>query len=91
VVEFDDNCLFTTARTPSAAKADTRELRHYAMRRFSEVYAAARDDDRAAVDVAVRHPYALDLKAGWGGHVVHESSPEVSAADPEVTRSRHRR
>jgi hypothetical protein len=85
VVKSDGNCLFTTARTPSAAKADMRELRHRAMCQFFEVYAAAMDDDRAAVDAAVRHPYAPDLKAGWGGHVVHVSSPEVSAADPELT------
>jgi hypothetical protein len=71
-VESDGNCLFTASRTAAAAKADARELRHRAVHRFSEVYAAAGDDDRAAVDAAVRHLYAPDLKAGWGVHVVQE-------------------
>jgi hypothetical protein len=71
-VESDGNCLFTAARTAAAAKADARELRHRAVRRFTEVYAAAGDEDRAAVDAAVRHLYAPDLKAGWGVHVVQE-------------------
>jgi hypothetical protein len=71
-VESDGNCLFTAARTAAAAKADARELRHRAVRRFSKVYTAAGDDDKAAVDAAVRHLYAPDLKAGWGVHVVQE-------------------
>lgn len=71
-VEADGNCLFTAARTAAAAKADARELRHRAVRRFAEVYAAAGDDDKAAVDAAVGHLYAPDLKAGWGVHVVQE-------------------
>ncbi|KAK3160074.1 hypothetical protein QOZ80_1BG0054900 [Eleusine coracana subsp. coracana] len=71
-VESDGNCLFTAARTAAAAKADARELRHRAVRRFNEVYAAAGDGDRDAVDAAVRHLYAPDLKAGWGVHVVQE-------------------
>ncbi|XP_062206777.1 uncharacterized protein LOC133908667 [Phragmites australis] len=71
-VDADGNCLFTAARTAAAAKADARELRHRAVRRFTEVYAAAGDDDRGAVDAAVRHLYAPDLKAGWGVHVVQE-------------------
>jgi hypothetical protein len=71
-VESDGNCLFTAARTAAAANADARELRHRAVRRFTEVYAAAGDDDRAAVDAAVRHLYVPDLKAGWGVHVVQE-------------------
>lgn len=71
-VESDGNCLFTAARTAAAAKADARELRHRAVRRFTEVYAAAGEGDRDAVDAAVRHLYAPDLKAGWGVHVVQE-------------------
>jgi hypothetical protein len=71
-VESDGNCLFTASRTAAAAKADARELRHRAVRRFSKVYTAAGDDDKAAVDAAVRHLYAPDLKAGWGVHVVQE-------------------
>ncbi|RLN23949.1 uncharacterized protein C2845_PM07G03750 [Panicum miliaceum] len=71
-VDADGNCLFTAARTAAAAKADARELRHRAVRRFSEVYAAAGEDDKGAVDAAVRHLYAPDLKAGWGVHVVQE-------------------
>lgn len=71
-VESDGNCLFTAARTAAAAKADARELRHRAVRRFNEVYAAAGESDRDAVDAAVRHLYAPDLKAGWGVHVVQE-------------------
>ncbi|TVU22349.1 hypothetical protein EJB05_32038 [Eragrostis curvula] len=71
-VESDGNCLFTAARTAAAAKADARELRQRAVRRFAEVYAAAGDDDMGAVDAAVRHLYAPDLKAGWGVHVVQE-------------------
>nr|CAB3472592.1 unnamed protein product [Digitaria exilis] len=71
-VESDGNCLFTAARTAAAAKADARELRHRAVRRFAEVYAAAGEDDKAAVDAAVRHLYAPDLNAGWGVHVVQE-------------------
>ncbi|XP_062191010.1 uncharacterized protein LOC133894846 [Phragmites australis] len=71
-VDADGNCLFTAARTAAAAKADARELRHRTVHRFAEVYAAAGDDDRGAVDAAVRHLYAPDLKAGWGVHVVQE-------------------
>ena len=71
-VDADGNCLFTAARTAAAAKADARELRHRAVRRFAEVYAAAGEDDKGAVDAAVRHLYAPDLKAGWGVHVVQE-------------------
>jgi hypothetical protein len=71
-VDADGNCLFTAARTAAAAKADARELRHRAVRRFAEVYAAAGEDDKNAVDAAVRHLYAPDLKAGWGVHVVQE-------------------
>ncbi|KAG2596310.1 uncharacterized protein LOC120706300 [Panicum virgatum] len=71
-VDADGNCLFTAARTAAAAKADARELRHRAVRRFAEVYAAAGEDDRGAVDAAVGHLYAPDLKAGWGVHVVQE-------------------
>jgi len=71
-VDADGNCLFTAARTAAAAKADARELRHRAVRRFAEVYAAAGEDDNGAVDAAVSHLYAPDLKAGWGVHVVQE-------------------
>ena len=71
-VDADGNCLFTAARTAAAAKADARELRHRAVRRFAEVYAASGEDDRGAVDAAVGHLYAPDLKAGWGVHVVQE-------------------
>jgi hypothetical protein len=71
-VDADGNCLFTAARTAAAAKAGARELRHRAVRRFAEVYDAAGEEDRAAVDAAVRHLYAPDLKAGWGVHVVQE-------------------
>ncbi|CAO2185212.1 unnamed protein product [Urochloa humidicola] len=71
-VDADGNCLFTAARTAAAAKSGARELRHRAVRRFAEVYGAAGEDDRAAVDAAVRHLYAPDLKAGWGVHVVQE-------------------
>ncbi|CAL4977228.1 unnamed protein product [Urochloa decumbens] len=71
-VDADGNCLFTAARTAAAAKSGARELRHRTVRRFAEVYGAAGEDDRAAVDAAVRHLYAPDLKAGWGVHVVQE-------------------
>ena len=54
-VDADGNCLFTAARTAAAAKADARELRHRAVRRFAEVYTAAGEDDKAAIDAAVRH------------------------------------
>ena len=52
-VDADGNCLFTAART-----ADARELRHHAVRRFAEVYTTAGEDDKAAIDAAVRHLYA---------------------------------
>jgi len=57
-VDADGNCLFTAARTVAASKADARELRHRAVRRVAEVYTAAGEDDKAAVDAAVRHLYA---------------------------------
>ena len=47
----------TGSRTAAASKADARELRHRAVRRFVEVYTAAGEDDKAAVDAAVRHLY----------------------------------
>lgn len=70
-VEADGNCLFTAARRAAAAKAEARDLRHRTVRRFADVYAAG-DPDREAIDAAVRHLYAPDLKAGWGVHVVQE-------------------
>ncbi|CAN6253118.1 unnamed protein product [Urochloa humidicola] len=84
-VDADGNCLFTAARTAAAAKSGARELRHRAVRRFAEVYGAAGEDDRAAVDAAVRHLYAPDLKAGWGVHVVQEIkvlAPPIRAPPP---------
>jgi len=83
-VDADGNCLFTAARTAAAAKADARELRHRAVRRFAEVYAAAGEDDKAAVDAAVRHLYAPDLKAGWGVHVVQEIKVLVPKAQRDA-------
>jgi len=83
-VDADGNCLFTAARTAAAAKADARELRHRAVRRFAEVYAAAGEDDKAAVDAAVRHLYAPDLKAGWGVHVVQEMKVLVPKAQRDA-------
>ncbi|CAO2179018.1 unnamed protein product [Urochloa humidicola] len=84
-VDADGNCLFTAARTAAAAKSGARELRHRVVRRFAEVYGAAGEDDRAAVDAAVRHLYAPDLKAGWGVHVVQEIkvlAPPIRAPPP---------
>ena len=48
----------TGSGTAAASKADARELRHRAVRRFAEVYTAAGEDDKAAIDAAVRHLYA---------------------------------
>lgn len=83
-VESDGNCLFTAARRAAAAKAEARELRHRAVRRFADVYAAAEASDRAAVDAAVRHLYAPDLKAGWGVHVVQEVKLLAPKADRDA-------
>ncbi|KAI5004839.1 hypothetical protein ZWY2020_032082 [Hordeum vulgare] len=80
-VESDGNCLFTAARRAAAAKPEARELRHRAVRRFADVYAAAGADDRGAMDAAVRHLYAPDLKAGWGVHVVQEVKLLAPKAD----------
>ncbi|KAG8088340.1 hypothetical protein GUJ93_ZPchr0010g8717 [Zizania palustris] len=73
-VDADGNCLFTAARRAAAAKPDARDLRHRTVRRFADVYASAPAPapDRDAIDEAVRHLYAPDLKAGWGVHVVQE-------------------
>ncbi|KQK02782.1 uncharacterized protein LOC100822955 [Brachypodium distachyon] len=94
-VESDGNCLFTAVRKAAAAKAEPRELRHRVVRRFEAVYAAAAAEgsgDRDAVDAAVRHLYAPDLKAGWGVHVVQEVKllapkalrPDLDAAVQEL-------
>uniref|UniRef100_A0A453E0V7 OTU domain-containing protein n=1 Tax=Aegilops tauschii subsp. strangulata TaxID=200361 RepID=A0A453E0V7_AEGTS len=83
-VESDGNCLFTAARRAAAAKAEARELRHRAVRRFADVYAAAEASDRGAVDAAVRHLYAPDLKAGWGVHVVQEVKLLAPKADRDA-------
>jgi len=57
-VDADGNCLFTAART-----ADARELRHRAVRRFTEVYTAVGEDDKDAIAAAVRHLYALPSRS----------------------------
>ena len=74
----------TGSGTAAASKADARELRHRAVRRFAEVYTAAGEDDKAAVDAAVRHLYAPDLKAGWGVHVVQEIKVLVPKAQRDA-------
>ncbi|KAG8061329.1 hypothetical protein GUJ93_ZPchr0003g17483 [Zizania palustris] len=75
-VDADGNCLFT------AAQPDARDLRHRTVRRFADVYASAPAPDRDAIDEAVRHLYAPDLKAGWGVHVVRE----LKLLDPKAHR-----
>lgn len=60
-VDADGNCLFT-----AIANADARDLKHRAVRRFTEVYAAAGEYNKGAVNATVRHLYAPDLKVRWG-------------------------
>jgi len=75
-VDADGNCLFTAARTAAAAKADARELRHRAVRWFAEVYIAAGEDDKAAVNAAVRHcnTPVLYQHLGTANHACYASS-----------------
>ncbi|CAD5177427.1 unnamed protein product [Musa acuminata subsp. malaccensis] len=83
-VEADGNCLFTAARRAMGPKtAGARELRQRAVRRFLEDYGSADGAAREAADVAIRHLYSPDLKAGWGIHVVQEVKLLAKKADRE--------
>ncbi|RRT67017.1 hypothetical protein B296_00023115 [Ensete ventricosum] len=83
-VEADGNCLFTAARRAMGPKtAGARELRQRAVQRFLEDYGSADGAAREAVDVAIRHLYSPDLKAGWGIHVVQEVKLLAKKADRE--------
>lgn len=42
------------------------------MRRFLEDFGSAGGEERAAIEEAIKHMYAPDLKGGWGIHVVQE-------------------
>ena len=71
-VDADGNCLFTAPRTAAAVKADVRELRHRAMHRIAKVHASAGEDDKGTIDTTMKHLYMLDLRTGWGFHIILE-------------------
>ncbi|XP_057949624.1 uncharacterized protein LOC131144785 [Malania oleifera] len=71
-VEADGNCLFTASRKAMACGIDARELRRRTVKRFLEDIGSASVSEREAIDEAIKHMYAPDLKSGWGIHVVQE-------------------
>ncbi|XP_037491593.1 uncharacterized protein LOC105644845 [Jatropha curcas] len=72
-VSADGNCLFTASqRAMMAREMDARELRRRTVRRFSEDFGSAHEEDKEKINDAVKHMYSPDLKSGWGIHVVQE-------------------
>lgn len=51
---------------------DARELQRQTVRRFLEDFALAGGKEREAIEEAIKHMYALDLKNWWGIHMVQE-------------------
>ncbi|XP_031272779.1 uncharacterized protein LOC116131257 [Pistacia vera] len=68
----DGNCLFTASQKAIAREIDARELRRRTVRRFTEDLKSVSEEDREAINDAIRHMYSPDLKKGWGIHVVQE-------------------
>ncbi|KAJ0095034.1 hypothetical protein Patl1_16979 [Pistacia atlantica] len=71
-VSADGNCLFTASQKAIAREIDARELRRRTVRRFMEDLKSVSEEDREAINDAIRHMYSPDLKKGWGIHVVQE-------------------
>lgn len=75
-VEADGNCLFTASQRAmglSKGKVDGRELRRRTVRRFlEERESSVGEEEREAIDAAIKHMYYPDLRCGWGVHVVQE-------------------
>uniref|UniRef100_A0A2P2L9X5 Uncharacterized protein MANES_12G008200 n=2 Tax=Rhizophora mucronata TaxID=61149 RepID=A0A2P2L9X5_RHIMU len=72
-VSPDGNCLFTASqRAMMAREMDAQELRRRTVRRFLEDFESASDEEKEAINGAIRHMYSPDLKTGWGIHVVQE-------------------
>ncbi|XP_041014305.1 uncharacterized protein LOC121257381 [Juglans microcarpa x Juglans regia] len=76
-VSADGNCLFTASQKAMAGSGtargfDARELRRKTVRRFLEDFGSVGAEKREAIEEAIKHMYAPDLKNGWGIHVVQE-------------------
>ncbi|KAG7975449.1 hypothetical protein I3843_06G099300 [Carya illinoinensis] len=76
-VSADGNCLFTASQkamggSGTARVFDARELRRRTVRRFLEDFGSVGAEEREAIEEAIKHMYAPDLKNGWGIHVVQE-------------------
>ncbi|KAL6983945.1 hypothetical protein U1Q18_017317 [Sarracenia purpurea var. burkii] len=72
-VVADGNCLFTSLQRAmgSLASIDAGELRRRTVRRFLDLGFLS-DEERSAIDLAIKHMYSADLNSGWGIHVVQE-------------------
>ncbi|GAB4828580.1 hypothetical protein Ancab_018240 [Ancistrocladus abbreviatus] len=73
-VEADGNCLFT-----ASWKAMVPELKADG----EEVLGSLSGKEREMTESAIRHMYALDLKSGWGIHLVQEVKSLAKKADRE--------
>ncbi|PSR84743.1 Pleckstriny-like domain family A member [Actinidia chinensis var. chinensis] len=72
-VEADGNCLFTALQRAIGAKVGgAGDLRRRTVRRFLEDLKSVGEEEREAIDAAIRHMYSPDLRSGWGVHVVQE-------------------
>lgn len=71
-VSADGNCLFTASQKAMAREVDARELRRRTVRSFMEDLGSVGEEDRDAINDAIKHMYSPDLKNGWGIHVVQE-------------------
>ncbi|XP_057486983.1 uncharacterized protein LOC130773068 [Actinidia eriantha] len=83
-VEADGNCLFTASQRAMGAKVGgAGELRRRTVRRFLEDLRSVGEEERKAIDAAIRHMYFPDLRSGWGVHVVQEVKLLANKQDRE--------
>lgn len=71
-VESDGNCLFTASRKAMGSILTARELRRWTVRRFMEDFGSTSEEEKALIELAIKHMYSPDLSSGWGIHVVQE-------------------
>ena len=71
-VSADGNCLFTASQKAMAREVDARDLRRRTVKRFSEDFGSAKEEEREVINEAIRNMYSPDLRSGWGVHVVQE-------------------
>lgn len=83
-VEADGNCLFTASQRAMGMTGKGKELRRRAVRRFLEERDSGfSEEEREAIDKAIRHMYYPDLRCGWGVHVVQEVKVLARKVDRE--------